>query len=133
MAIARRVWERAVGSRISERAQPLKLVDEVLTVRVTNTSWANELSLLSEDIRAQLTSAGVRVKALRFVVGKLDHRHARRRAQPARPAPPKGIRPPAKVRRLTAAVPHDPLRQAVDHAAGAALWLSKHHNSQPDR
>jgi predicted nucleic acid-binding Zn ribbon protein len=44
------VWEEAVGTNISRRAKALSLRNDILFVRVQNSMWLQELSLLKEGI-----------------------------------------------------------------------------------
>jgi hypothetical protein len=62
-------WERAVGPRIARRAEPVRLERGVLHVRVATAPWANELSLLAEEILTQIRAQGVEASGLRFSVG----------------------------------------------------------------
>ncbi len=127
--IQRVVWERAVGSRIAMLTQPIRLERGVLTVRVSNTSWANELSLLSDDIRRQLQREGVRVDSLRFAVGKLDIKHVQRKAVSLRAVPPQDIAAPTKVQEQAQQLEEGPLKDAVEHAAATALWMAAAHRA----
>ncbi len=83
-------WRRAVGPRIAERTTPGTLRAGTLTVRVASAAWAQELSMLSDEIRRRLAEADIAVKEIRFRVdrGAAGDRSARptRRATPP-PAP----------------------------------------------
>jgi hypothetical protein len=48
------VWESAVGPQIAAKAMPASFRDGVLTVRVANSAWMQQLSLLKTDIVGQL-------------------------------------------------------------------------------
>jgi hypothetical protein len=74
-------WAEIVGPGIAERAVPLRVVDEVLVVQVSNHTWMQELVFLKEDIRTRLNErlGAPLLKDLRFVLGST------RRASPARP------------------------------------------------
>lgn len=61
-------WQRAVGARLAVKTYPERIADGVLTVRVPSSTWAQELSLLSEVVLQRLTAAGHRVGRLRFHV-----------------------------------------------------------------
>jgi predicted nucleic acid-binding Zn ribbon protein len=61
-------WRRAVGDRIAARAEPGWLKGSVLTVIAASSAWAQELSLLGEEIRRRLGEHGLRVEGIRFVV-----------------------------------------------------------------
>lgn len=112
-------WEHAVGSRIARRAQPERLDKGVLIVRVAHAAWANELSLLAEDIRQQLAAAGVDVEALRFVVGpiQIDERPQ----SPKKRAPRPDAKLPSRLVDTVAAVEDDDLRAALADAAAKTL------------
>jgi hypothetical protein len=61
-------WRRAVGERLAQKTHPERDNDGVLTVRVPSSTWAQELSLLSEVVLERLVAAGHRVQKLRFNV-----------------------------------------------------------------
>lgn len=65
-------WARAVGGSIAEQAFPVSDRDGVITVRCDAAVWAQELTMLSDQLVGQVNqelSGGHRVKALRFTVG----------------------------------------------------------------
>jgi Dna[CI] antecedent, DciA len=61
-------WRRAVGERLAQKTHPERESDGVLTVRVPSSTWAQELSLLSEVVLERLGAAGHRLQKLRFNV-----------------------------------------------------------------
>jgi len=61
-------WRRAVGARLSDRTLPERVSDGVLTVRVPSSTWAQELSMLSQTVVERLREAGHPVERLRFNV-----------------------------------------------------------------
>lgn len=61
-------WRRAVGDRLAQKTHPERVNDGVLTVRVPSSTWAQELSLLSEVVLERLAAAGHRLQKLRFHV-----------------------------------------------------------------
>ena len=61
-------WKRAVGERLAQKTYPERTQEGVLTVRVPSSTWAQELSLLSEVVLERLRGAGHRVQKLRFHV-----------------------------------------------------------------
>jgi len=67
-------WRRAVGDRLAQKTHPERINDGVLTVRVPSSTWAQELSLLSDVVLARLESAGHRVQKLRFHVAATSGR-----------------------------------------------------------
>jgi hypothetical protein len=117
------VWEEAVGSRIARRTEPLRIERGVLKVRVTSAAWANELSLLGDDILAQLAARGVTVRALRFHVGPVSPKELRQKPVLRAAAP--DARLPAKLRELTKAIADDSLRAALSAAAAKTLSMQR--------
>ena len=47
-------WNRLVGERIASQANPLKIRDSILFVRVENASWRNELFFMKRKIIEEL-------------------------------------------------------------------------------
>jgi hypothetical protein len=123
-AIAPLLWRDAVGARIAERAFPISLEDGVLLLRVPSSVWANELSLLTDEVRARLKERGVAVRELRFRVGAVPpvERPPERRIARAVPA----IREvPAELAQILAGVDDAELRAVIESAAAANLaWQS---------
>jgi len=64
-------WKEIVGNEIAKRSRPDKLVNLTLYISVTSSTWANELSLMSEDLIEKINSfAGDNVvKKVRFKAG----------------------------------------------------------------
>src|SRR5580704_2250913 len=87
-AIPAGLWRDAVGARIAERAMPISLESGVLLLRVPSSVWANELSLLSDEVCARLRERDVPARELRFRVGAVPtvERPAERRVTRAVPA-----------------------------------------------
>jgi hypothetical protein len=118
--IAFRDWEAAVGTRIAARARPLRLARGVLSVVAASATWAQELSLLSDAIIAELRARGVAVRSLRFRVGEV--------APPDRPpqrgtprTAPSRARLPRDLERDLADVGDPDLRAAIAIAASTNL------------
>jgi predicted nucleic acid-binding Zn ribbon protein len=61
-------WEDIAGKEIAKRSRPQKFVRKTLYVSVTSSTWANELSLMSEELIKKINSfAGEEVvKTVRF-------------------------------------------------------------------
>jgi hypothetical protein len=123
-AIPAALWREAVGARIAERARPLSLEDGTLVLRVPTSVWANELSLLADEVFARLKERGVIARELRFRVGAVPavERPPERRIARAVPV----IREvPDELARVLATVNDPQLRQAIESAAAANLaWQS---------
>ena len=63
-------WGEIVGPEIAKKSKPRKLVRKTLYVSVTTSTWANELSLMSEKLIEKInffTGEDV-VKTIRFKV-----------------------------------------------------------------
>jgi hypothetical protein len=63
-------WEEIVGDGISSRTKPEKISRDILYISVTNSTWANELSMMSGQLLGKIncyigTDA---IKGLRFKV-----------------------------------------------------------------
>lgn len=121
--IARGVWERALGTRIARRAEPVRLHKGVLLVRVASSAWANELALLTCDILTQLNEQGVEATALRFMVGPLETPQPKR--DPPKTSAPLHARIPEDLEPHMAAIADDDLRAALTDAAAKHLAIKK--------
>jgi predicted nucleic acid-binding Zn ribbon protein len=108
-------WQRAVGQRLAQKTQPERLLEGTLTVRVPSSTWAQELSMLSETVLERLKAAGHNVQRLRFNVS----------AGFARPDLPvmtvQRAALPAGLRESISRVEDPELRQAISEAAAYSL------------
>jgi hypothetical protein len=115
-----RLWTDAVGHRIAERARPIGLEHSILTVRAATSVWANELSLLSDELILRLRARGVEVKELRFRVGPLQPT-----APPPEPRETRAVPPPAalpgEMARTLEGVADEELKAVIADAARANL------------
>jgi len=59
-------WKKIVGDEISQHAQPISILDNVLTIQSTSTAWATQLQLISSDLllTIQKDAAGVLIERL---------------------------------------------------------------------
>jgi predicted nucleic acid-binding Zn ribbon protein len=59
-------WKKIVGDEISQHAQPISILDNVLTIQSTSTAWATQLQLISNDllVTIQKDATGVLVERL---------------------------------------------------------------------
>jgi hypothetical protein len=108
-------WRRAVGERLAQKTHPERVTDGVLTVRVPSSTWAQELSLLSEVVLERLGSAGHQLQKLRFHVSG---------GPPPRQMPVTVVRRAALPRALADSLARleDPeLRQVIAEAASLSL------------
>ena len=109
-------WQRAVGSRLAQKTLPERLSEGVLTVRVPSSTWAQELSLLSEVVAERLRAAGHSVQRLRFQV------HAAPPQTPDRPVTTvRRAEIPARLRESLDLVEDPELRRAIAEAAAYSL------------
>jgi hypothetical protein len=108
-------WQRAVGPRLAQKTLPERLSDGVLTVRVPSSTWAQELSFLTDVVVERLRAAGHGVQRLRFQV------HAS--AQPPERALTTVRRAeiPAQLRESIERVDDPDLRRAIAEAAAYSL------------
>jgi hypothetical protein len=108
-------WRRAVGERLAQKTHPERVTDGVLTVRVPSSTWAQELSLLSDVVLERLRAAGHRIQKLRFHVAG---------GRPAVETPPTVVRRASLPAALLASLSRleDPeLRQVIAEAASLSL------------
>jgi len=80
-------WNRAVGPQIAAKAQPDRLREDVLYVRVSTSVWMHELQFMKQDIIEKLngTLGAAAVSQIRFFIGDVE---ARPVEPPAKVAPP---------------------------------------------
>lgn len=112
-------WRRAVGDRLAQRTYPERINEGVLTVRVPSSTWAQEMSFLSDVVLERLGAAGHRVQKLRFQVGK---------GAPVPEVPVVVVRRAALPEALVASLARldDPeLREAITEAASLSLARKK--------
>ena len=87
------VWNDVVGNPIARNAQPEKIRNGTLFVKVSSPVWMQQLQFMKELISEKLNQrlGTVVVKNIFFVVGKIDADAAETEAQPAArstPEPP---------------------------------------------
>ena len=70
------IWEQAVGTRIARHSQPKKFKDGTLWILVDNSTWMQQLTFLSDDIRRKVNQAleSPMVEKVRFQLGELANR-----------------------------------------------------------
>jgi predicted nucleic acid-binding Zn ribbon protein len=63
-------WEEIVGDGISSRTKPEKISRDILYISVTNSTWANELSMMSGQLLDKINRyiGTDSIKGLRFKV-----------------------------------------------------------------
>ena len=124
------IWPEAVGKAVARNAWPLRLArDGTLHVAAASATWANELTLLRDEIGAALrTRLGDKApSAIRFAVGPVPepeqtHEHVDDTAAESIEVPPEVEREAA----AAAAEIGDPeLRELVARAAQASLLKAR--------
>jgi hypothetical protein len=110
-------WRDVVGERVARRTQPGKIQDGVLLVGVESPIWAQELSLLSEEVVGRLKSRGYPVTSIRFRPTPPKPREPERRgSRPSRPLPL-----PADLAERLAQIDDRALRDTIATAAAHSL------------
>lgn len=110
--------------RIVARARPVRLDAGILIVHTVASTWAQELSFMTNDILRSMREAdlGVEIRSLRFRTGPMPPLLERRRG-PGRP--PEMVEAltelPSDVGRALARVHDDDLRKRIHDAACASL------------
>jgi hypothetical protein len=120
VAIDRDTWRRLLGDRVARRTEPGALSGGVLTIYVASAPWAQELSLLTNELLERLKPLNLRIASVRFRVRQQiqSSAAARLKRRPAARAP----LPPELAQRVEAVA--DPeLRQVI--ADAAELWLGR--------
>ena len=118
-AVDREQWRQIVGERIAARTEPGAKRGRELTVHVASASWAQELSLLVNEILVGLKAAGIYVDTVRFRVKEIAVQP--RDAAARKPIYRKAPLPSALATRLEG-IEDAELRDAISEAA--ALWLA---------
>ena len=114
-------WRRIVGERVAERTRPASIQDGTLLVYVASAVWAQELTLLSPAIVERLAKAGVPATALRFRVGDIGEREAKKPAPAPPPAAPPKARLPSDLEERLSHIGDPALRAAIAEAAAYSL------------
>ena len=61
-------WKEIAGEEIAKRTRPNRIANMTLYISVVSTTWANELSMISEELVKKINSfaGGEVVKTIRF-------------------------------------------------------------------
>lgn len=83
------IWDQAVGSAIARNAQPEKIRNGTLIVKVSSPVWMQQLQFMKDMIAAKLNEQLKRdvVKNIFFMVGRIDPPPDARNDQPAATPP----------------------------------------------
>jgi hypothetical protein len=126
LAAVTAIWPQVVGAAVARRAWPLRMArDGTLHVATESATWANELTLLGDEIGERLTSSlGADAPTrLRFAVGPIpEPEEPPPVVEPGRAAPAEVSPEAASEAAAAAAAIDDPeLRELVARAARASL------------
>jgi hypothetical protein len=120
VAIDRDTWRRLLGDRVARRTEPGALVGGVLTIYVASAPWAQELSLLTNELMERLKPLSLRITSVRFRVRQQIHSQsaaaAKRRSAARATLPP-------ELRERVDSVEDPELRRVI--ADAAELWLGR--------
>ena len=91
------IWNDIVGATIARNAQPEKIRNGTLFVKVSGATWMQELQYMKEMISQKLNQSLGRevVKNIFFFVGKLDAEAVKSKSQGPSPSPPSSPSSPA--------------------------------------
>jgi hypothetical protein len=119
VAIDRDTWRRLLGDRIARRTEPGPLSGGVLTIYVASAPWAQELSLLSNELLERLKPLKLTIASVRFRVRQqIQGPAAQPKHRPAARAPL-----PRELKARVESVEDPELRQII--ADAAELWLGR--------
>ena len=90
------IWNDIVGATIARNAQPEKIRNGTLFVKVSGATWMQELQYMKEMISQKLNQSLGRevVKNIFFFVGKLDAEAVKSKSQGSSPSSPSSPAPP---------------------------------------
>lgn len=74
IAAAQRAWPSTVGEAIARESRLVSEREGVVTIACRSATWAAELDLMQEQLRARLNEAldGAPITGMRFVAGGFD-------------------------------------------------------------
>jgi hypothetical protein len=119
VAIDRDTWRRLLGDRIARRTEPGGLYGGVLTIYVASAPWAQELSLLTNELLERLKPLKLAIGSVRFRVRQqIQGPAAAQKRRPAARAPM-----PRELKERVDSIEDPELRQVI--ADAAELWLGR--------
>jgi Dna[CI] antecedent, DciA len=119
VAIDRDSWRRLLGDRVARRTEPGGLAGGVLTIYVASAPWAQELSLLTNELLERLKPLQLRINSVRFRVRQqIQGPAAQQRRRPAARAAL-----PSELKQRVDSIDDPELRQVI--ADAAELWLGR--------
>jgi hypothetical protein len=81
------VWSEVVGEIIAARAEPVRIEDGKLSVRVSDSSWMQELQFLKDEIRTRINERlrALVVRDIYLVLGRVKRERPQPEATPVHP------------------------------------------------
>jgi Dna[CI] antecedent, DciA len=120
VAIDRDTWRRLLGDRVARRTEPGALSGGVLTIYVASAPWAQELSLLTNELLERLKPLSLRITSVRFRVRQqIQASSALASSRRAAARAPMS----AELRQRVQSVDDPELRRVI--ADAAELWLGR--------
>jgi hypothetical protein len=123
IAVDSETWRDAVGDRIAAHARPGRLRRGVLTVYASSSVWAQELTFLADELVCRLKDGGVRLSAVRLVVGGDQRPRDPCPARRALPQPAVRVPLPKSLQQRLAGVDDPQLRRIIAEAAASSLAM----------
>ena len=121
--LVRERWDQVVGESLASKAEPFRLSDGVLTVRVADARWGRMVVQMAPEIIHKLNEViGFRlVKRINFA--KYSGAPVRRASgqAPKPPGDPKPLDPPAEVAAATSKIDDEELAAALARVATRSL------------
>ncbi len=119
VAIDRDTWRRLVGDRVARRTEPGPLSGGVLVIYVASAPWAQELSLLTNELLERLHTLKLTITSVRFRV----RQQIQGPAASAKRRPAARAALPRELKERLDSVDDPELRQVI--ADAAELWLGR--------
>lgn len=115
------VWDEVVGPQIAQNAQPLRIRESTLEVRVANAAWMQQLQLLKPKILKELNSR-LGEESLTDIYWRRGEIEPNSMKKPAEEAPPPQLTPDQarEIERLTSGMEDPELQRHLKKVLTAA-------------
>lgn len=109
------VWDEVVGRQIAVHAQPTKIRDGILEVRVDQAAWMQQLQLMKPKILIRLNErlGGEVLKDIFWRQGKVERRDTAPEETERRPFPPLSAEEMARIQAIVAPLKDCELRREL--------------------
>jgi len=107
------IWDEVVGPQIARHAQPLRIRESILEVRVENPTWMQQLQLLKPKILKELNGrlGETSLSDIYWKRGKIEKEEIPKTVEPE--LPPLSAEHAANIEKLTCAITDSELRQRL--------------------